>query len=149
MEELCTTTHVSKFQVPYTRTASRCSLFINSIASRRLQVLKKRTLIISIISLLVTLTSPYLFKGYFEKKPYSLTQSVHFGGPIPFVNQEVILPGKESLYPLEVDFQSPFEEKTHINLISFFFSFLIFFSIFFSLYHLLIYFFRKNDRYEK
>jgi multisubunit Na+/H+ antiporter MnhB subunit len=112
-------------------------------------MIKKRFIIIGIISLLITLSSPYLFKGYFEKKPHQLTQNVHFGGPIPFVNQEVVLPGKESSYPLEVDFQSPFEEKTHINLISFFFSLIIFFTILFSLYSLIIYFFRKNDRYEK
>jgi hypothetical protein len=112
-------------------------------------LVKKRIIIICVISMFVTLASPYIFTSYFEKKPESLKQTVHFGGPLPFIHQQAVLNENDKAYPLEVDFQSPFKQKTNFLLWPFLISFTIFFAILFSLYTIFSRFFKKNDRYEE
>lgn len=109
-------------------------------------MLKKRFLYTLIISLVITLLSPYYFSSYFEKKPDNLEQNVSFGGPFPYLSQNVNLPASEQSYPLEIDFSSPFEKDTDIKLVMFILSLSAFFALFFSFYTIIVRFFTKDDR---
>ncbi|MEM5593691.1 hypothetical protein AAHH67_21580 [Niallia circulans] len=48
----------------------------------------KKYIVIMIISLLISLVSPFIFKNYVAQKPEQLEQSFRFGGPIPFAEQK-------------------------------------------------------------
>ncbi|NHM29632.1 hypothetical protein [Neobacillus terrae] len=110
---------------------------------------KGKFIIVFIISLGLTIASPYYFKSYFEKKPTDLNQTVHFGGPIPFVGQTVVLPDVDKQYPLEVKFQSPIKKKTDFSFVPFIISFIILFALLFSLISIIIRFFKKDIPYKK
>ncbi|SFA76422.1 MULTISPECIES: hypothetical protein [unclassified Bacillus (in: firmicutes)] len=109
-------------------------------------MIKKRFFYTLIISLVITLLSPYYFSSYFEKKPDTLEQNVNFGGPFPFLNQKVDLPSNEQSYPLEINFSSPIKKDTDVKPFMFLLSLSTFFALFFSFYTIIIRFFTKDDR---
>ncbi|WP_147531823.1 hypothetical protein [Bacillus marasmi] len=96
-------------------------------------MLKKRIILLSILSFITTSFSPYLFAVYFEKKPTEIHRNAKFGGPFPFAEQEIYLPKKEQQYPIEVNFASPLKKETKLHFFPFILSFLSFFLIIFSL----------------
>ena len=97
----------------------------------------KKYIVILFISLLITLATPFIFKNYVEHKPDQLEQSFRFGGPIPFAEQEKLLPASTNAYPLEVLFDSPLQTKTILHPASLFFSFLMFFLFILSIFTVL------------
>ncbi|MCF2647617.1 MULTISPECIES: hypothetical protein [Bacillaceae] len=103
----------------------------------------KKYLIMTIISLLISLATPFLFKNYIVQKPTQLTQSFRFGGPIPFAEQQKLLPASSNAYPLEVSFESPMQTKTIFHPVSFMFSFLMFFLLILSIFTVLKSYFGK------
>ncbi len=103
----------------------------------------KKYIVITIISLLISLATPFIFKNYVEHKPEELEQSFRFGGPIPFAEQQKLLPASSNAYPLEVSFESPVQTKTIFHPISFIFSFLVFFLLILSIFTVLKSYFGK------
>ncbi|MFT8320324.1 MAG: hypothetical protein ABF649_05400 [Bacillus sp. (in: firmicutes)] len=104
----------------------------------------KRVTIIAVISLIISFSSPFIFKQYLEKKPLEPKDALVFGGPIPFAEQKVELPQNADLYPLEVQFQSPFEQTTKIHFIPFVFTFICFFLLIFAIYTVFASYFKKS-----
>ncbi|WML49402.1 hypothetical protein RCG23_05090 [Neobacillus sp. PS3-34] len=107
---------------------------------------KKLIITALIISIILTGVSPYYFKTYFEKKPEPLRQTVHFGGPLPFLEQIALLPEKDKNYPAEANFQSPLKTKTHLKPVALILSIIIIFALVLSLSSIFIRFFKKTDR---
>ncbi|QED47380.1 hypothetical protein [Cytobacillus dafuensis] len=108
-------------------------------------MLRKKLLIFGIISLAITIMSPFMFYSYIEKKPNSLQQNITFGGPFPFAEQMVTLPADKKLYPLEVKFESPFEKQTKYKATPFLFSFICFYLFLFALYSIVTRFFISRE----
>lgn len=106
-------------------------------------MLKKRMIFIGILSLIITLMSPYIFFSYFEEKPEILKQNISFGGPFPYAMQMISLPDDDDLYPMEVKFESPFDKETTFKILPFFFSFSFFFLFLFAFYSIVSRFIRK------
>lgn len=69
-----------------------------------------------------------------EHKPDQLEQSFRFGGPIPFAEQQKVLPESTKGYPLEITFDSPIKTKTIFHPLPFVFSFLVFFLLVLSIF---------------
>lgn len=103
----------------------------------------KKFIIITVLSLLISLATPFIFKNYVEYKPEQLEQPFRFGGPIPFAEQQKLLPASLNAYPLEVSFESPVETKTIFHPVSFIFSFLVFFLLILSIFTVLKSYFGK------
>jgi len=106
-------------------------------------MLRRRIIIIGILSLGLTFLSPFVFLSYFESQPKILNQQLTFGGPFPFAEQMATLPADEQLYPLEVKFESPFEKETNFKMLSFILSFIFFYLFLFALYSIFARFIRK------
>jgi len=94
----------------------------------------KRVIYVLIISIIVSLCSPFVFHNYLEKKPLEQKDTLTFGGPIPFAEQKVQLPEKENEYPAEFSFKSPLETETKFHIIPFLFTLLCYFLLIFSVY---------------
>ncbi|MCE4048447.1 MULTISPECIES: hypothetical protein [Bacillaceae] len=94
----------------------------------------KRVIIVAIISLIVSLSSPFIFHNYLEKKPLEQKETLVFGGPIPFAEQKVQLPEEENAYPAEFTFQSPLETETKLQPFPLVFTFICYFLLIFSVY---------------
>lgn len=94
----------------------------------------KRIIIVGIISLIISLSSPFIFHNYLEKKPLEEKETMVFGGPIPFAEQKVQIPEEEYAYPAEFTFQSPLETETKIQTFPFVFTFICYFLLIFSVY---------------
>ncbi|MBP2239968.1 Na+(H+)/acetate symporter ActP [Cytobacillus eiseniae] len=107
-------------------------------------MLKKQIIIIGIISLIITILSPFYFVSYIEALPDSLNQKLAFGGPFPFAEQTFTLPDEENQYPLEVHFESPFEKETKYKITPFIFSYICLFLFFFALYTIIARFFTRK-----
>lgn len=107
-------------------------------------MLKTRMIIIGVLSLCITLLSPFIFNSYFEQQPEDLSQHLTFGGPIPFAEQKVILPSEEDQYPLEVKFESPFEKETKYKITPLLLSFVCFFLFLFAFYSIVARFFKAK-----
>ncbi|WP_312096864.1 hypothetical protein [Niallia sp.] len=109
----------------------------------------KKYIVITVISLLISLATPFIFKNYVEHKPERLEQAFRFGGPIPFAEQQKLLPASTNAYPLEVSFVSPFQTKTILHPVSLFFSFLVFFLLILSIFTVLNSYFGKKPMKRK
>jgi len=109
--------------------------------------LKKSFIIILLLSLGVTISSPYIFSAYVHEKPMNLERPVYFGGPFPFFEQEIEYPLAESDYPLDIPFTSYFDENLQFKLGSFFFSFISYFLLFYSIYAIIMHY--TNRRQER
>lgn len=96
----------------------------------------KRVIAVSVLSLILSFCSPFMFKQYIEKKPLAQTDTLTFGGPIPFAEQKVELPTKEQAYPVVLSFQSPFEKDTTFHPLPLFFTFVCFFLLLFAVFSL-------------
>jgi hypothetical protein len=105
----------------------------------------KKYIVIMIISLLISLVSPFIFKNYVAQKPEQLEQAFHFGGPIPFAEQKKLLPTSVEAYPLEITFESPVQSKTIFHPIPFIFSFLVFFLLILAISTVFSSFFGKKS----
>lgn len=103
--------------------------------------MKKRMITIGILSLVITLMSPFIFYSYFEEQPETLKQKITFGGPVPFAEQSFNLPVQKDSYPLEIKFESPFDNETKYKLIPFLFSYICYFLFLFALYTIISRFF--------
>lgn len=97
----------------------------------------KKILIIGVLSLAISLLSPFIFKHYLEKKPAVIEETMTFGGPIPFAEQHVSLPEELNDYPTEISFQSPFNQATSIQWLPLGFTFICYFLLIISLYTVL------------
>jgi hypothetical protein len=104
-------------------------------------MLKRRIIVLSLLSLIITCLSPFMFAAYFEKKPTSITQTAKFGGPFPFVQQTIVLPDNPNKYPIEVNFIFPPQKETKMDFVPFFLSFISFFTIIYTLAFLGLLFF--------
>jgi len=102
-----------------------------------------RIIFIGIISLGVTIFSPFIFYSYYETQPKLLEQKVLFGGPLPFAEQQITLPADDNKYPLEVKFTSPFEKQTTFKAIPLLISFVCYFLFLFALYSIIARFFHR------
>ncbi len=100
-------------------------------------MLTKRIIFIGVVSLAITLISPFFFHSYFEEKPEVVKQAITFGGPFPFAEQMVLLPSQTDSYPTEVKFESPFEKETKYKITPLLFSFLGYFLFLFALYSII------------
>ncbi|GKU82337.1 hypothetical protein [Niallia sp. NCCP-28] len=96
----------------------------------------KRVIAVSVLSLILSVCSPFMFKQYIEKKPHEQTRALIFGGPIPFAEQKVELPTKEEAYPVVISFQSPLEKDTIFHPLPLFFTFFCFFLLLFAVFTL-------------
>lgn len=103
--------------------------------------MKKRIITIGILSLVITLLSPFIFYSYFEEQPETLTQKITFGGPVPFVEQSINLPDQKKSYPLEVKFESPSDNETKYKFSPFLFSYICYFLFLFAFYTIISRFF--------
>lgn len=108
-------------------------------------MIKKRMIAIGILSLGITLMSPFIFYSYFEEQPESLKQDITFGGPFPFAEQSINLPTEEGSYPIEVKFESPFDKETKYKVTPFLFSFISFFLFLFTFYTIISRFFSGKE----
>lgn len=100
-------------------------------------MLKKRIIYVGVLSLAITLLSPFIFHAYFEEKPMETEQTITFGGPFPFAEQIGDLPDDVKSYPTEVKFESPFDKETNYKVTPLLFSFLGYFLFLFALYSIL------------
>lgn len=109
--------------------------------------MKKSLIIILLLSLGVTIGSPYFFSAYVHEKPLNIERPITFGGPFPFFEQEIEYPKAKSDYPLEIAFPSYFDDNLQFKLGSFFFSFISFFLLFYSVYAIIMHYTnRRHDR---
>ncbi|WP_080846699.1 hypothetical protein [Cytobacillus gottheilii] len=99
--------------------------------------MKKNVIIITLLSLAFTLISPFVFNAYVAEKPAELPYKAVFGAPFPYLGQVEDLPEASTSYPVIVELESPFEEKTDFSIIPFVLSFLCFFLLFFSIYSII------------
>jgi len=106
-------------------------------------MLKKRIVTILILSLAITILSPFFFYSYFEEKPTDLNQNIIFGGPFPFAEQTINLPNEKESYPIEIKFESPFEKDTIFKVTPFLFSLFSYFLFLFAFYTIIRRFFTK------
>ena len=109
--------------------------------------LKKSLIIIILLSLGVTIGSPYFFNAYVHEKPLNLERPLTYGGPFPFFEQNIDYPIAESDYPLDIAFTSYFDENLQFKIGSFFFSFISFFLLFYSIYAIIQHY--TNRRQER
>jgi ABC-type multidrug transport system fused ATPase/permease subunit len=117
---------------------------LSSLGKERLEFyFLKKYIVITIISLLISLATPFIFKNYVEHKPEQIEQSFRFGGPVPFAEQQKLLPASTNAYPLDISFESPFQTKTIFHPVSFIFSFLVFFLLVLSIFTILKSYFGK------
>lgn len=106
-------------------------------------MMRKKILLLTIFSLLITSFSPYMFAVYFVEKPAYLTQASLFGGPFPFAEQIIILPNNDENYPIEIQFASPFIQETKFHALPFLLTFTCFFLLHLALISIIIRFFRN------
>ncbi|WNS77016.1 hypothetical protein RRV45_08540 [Bacillus sp. DTU_2020_1000418_1_SI_GHA_SEK_038] len=111
-------------------------------------MLRNKLLFFGVVALAITLSSPFIFYSYFEERPAQLNQSISFGGPFPFAEQQVTLPEAKNEYPLEVKFVSPIEKETNFKVTPFLFTFICFFLFTFSLYTIISNFFNGRQKKE-
>lgn len=107
--------------------------------------MKKSFIIIILLSLGVTLGSPYFFDAYVHEKPVNLERPLYFGGPFPFFEQTIDYPENESTYPLSIKFTSYFDSELHFNVISFALSFISFFLLFYSIYGIVMHYTNRRQ----
>lgn len=106
--------------------------------------MKKIAFYTAIIAIIFTSLSPKIFSTYIEKPLYEIESTVSFGGPIPFLKQEVRLSDNPKDYPLEMKIQSLKETKTSFSAVPFLFSFIITFFLLFSIVILFLRFITKG-----
>lgn len=112
-------------------------------------MIKKKDIIIGILSLGFTIISPFIFHSYYEGKPESTNQNIVFGAPFPFAEQTISFPEDSDSYPLEVKFTSPFEKETDYKVVPFLFSFFSYFLLFFSLYTIFSRYITRKPKHEE
>ncbi|MGD6841855.1 hypothetical protein ACQCVH_04970 [Bacillus infantis] len=108
--------------------------------------MKKRVLIITIVSLAFTFVSPFIFDARLEVKPDSLTQNLLFGGPFPFAEQTSYLPEQVDAYPVVIQFESPLEKETNYKLTPLVLTELSYFLLFFAVTTIITRLFKGNER---
>lgn len=112
--------------------------------------MKKSIIIIILLSLGVTFSSPYFFDAYVHEKPLNLERPIYFGGPFPFFEQVIDYPMDKKDYPLTIEFTSYFNSPLDFNIVSFVLSFISFFLLFYSIYGIVIHYTnRRQERVEE
>jgi hypothetical protein len=111
--------------------------------------LKSKWIATIIFSLIVTMSTPFLFPTYYTEKPNEVRQMAQFGAPFPFASQEVILPNENNRYPIEINFVSPFYTGIDFHTIPFILSFICFFLLFLSIVSVFSSFIKSKSRKSK
>ncbi|PKG22169.1 hypothetical protein [Niallia nealsonii] len=109
----------------------------------------KRVIAVSVLSLILSFCSPFMFKQYIEKKPLEQIRTLTFGGPIPFAEQKVELPTNKKAYPVVISFQSPLAKDTIFHPLPMVFTFVCFFLLLFAVFSLFSSYIKKVPKKKK